>query len=423
MSHPNRRRFLAGLGASLIAAPVLATLSKKTHAATAARRLIVMFSPNGTIHKHWRPSGSGTNFSFPAGSILEPLAPHKNRVIVCDGLDFIGAENHEAGMAHMLTGGGGLGTATNGMSLDQYVAQQIGQSERFASLEFGVQTSAWGGNTQTRMSYAGPGIYVPPDDSPKSVFTRMFGDAVGGPGQLDAALARKKSILDLVSGELSTLRSRVGSEEKIKLDEHLAALKKVENGLQGPSCTAPAAPPTVGTYDNDAFPTIGQLQMDLLIMSLACGMTRVASLQWNHTVGPVVMTWAGVSEGHHGLSHSDDGNAAGVSAFVATERWYASQFAYLIDKLSTTPDPDGGNLIDTTVLLWCKELGDGRMHDCKSVPFVLAGGGGLATGQYLNFGGKSHTQLLVSVCQALGLSNTTFGDPAKGSGSLPGIFA
>ncbi len=423
MSHPNRRRFLAGIGASLIAAPILGTLSRKTHAATAARRLVVMFSPNGTIHKHWRPSGTGKSFSFPAGSILEPLAPHQNRVIVCDGLDFIGAENHEAGMAAMLTGGGGAGTATNGMSLDQYVAKQIGQAERFSSLEFGVQTSAWGGNTQTRMSYSGPGLFVPPDDSPKSVFTRMFGDAVGGPGQIDAALARKKSILDLVSGEINSLRTQVGTEERVKLDEHLEALRKVENGLQGPSCTAPAAPPSVGTYDNDAFPTIGQLQMDLLVMSLACGMTRVASLQWNHTVGPVVMTWAGVSEGHHGLSHSDDGNASAVAAFVATERWYASQFAYLIDKLSTTPDPDGGNLIDTTVLLWCKELGDGRMHDCKSVPFVLAGGGGLTTGQYLNFGGKSHTQLLVSVCQALGLSNTTFGDPSKGSGTLPGLFA
>jgi len=231
MVYSNRRRFLAGLGASLIAAPVLGTLSRNTRAGTAARRLVVMFSPNGTIHKQWRPSGSGTNFTFPAGSILEPLAPQKNRVIICDGLDFVGAENHEAGMAAMLTGGGGLGTATNGMSLDQYVAKQIGQSERFASLEFGVQTSAWGGNTQTRMSYAGPGMFVPPDDSPKSVFTRMFGDAVGGPGQLDAALARKKSILDLVSGELTTLRAQVGADERVKLDEHLEALKKVENGL------------------------------------------------------------------------------------------------------------------------------------------------------------------------------------------------
>ncbi len=385
---------------------------------------MVVFSPNGTIHKHWRPTGSGTNFSFPAGSILEPLAPHKSRVIVCDGLDFLGAENHEAGMVAMLTGGGGLGTATNGKSLDQYVASQIGQSERFSSLELGVQTSAWGGGTQTRISYVAPGQFLPPDDSPKSVFTRLFGDAAGGPGQLDAALARKKSILDLVRGDLASLRARVGSEERLKLDEHLESLKKVENGLQGTStCTAPAAPPAVGTYDNDAFPSIGKSQMDLLVLALSCGMTRVASLQWNHTVGPVVMSWAGVSEGHHGLSHSGDENTKGVADFVATERWYASQFAYLLDKLATTPDPDGGNLLDTTVVLWCKELGDGRMHDCKSVPFVLAGGGGLATGQYLNFGGTGHNRLLISVCQALGLSNTTFGDPQKGSGPLTELFA
>lgn len=422
MSHPNRRRFLAGLSASLIAAPVLGTLSRNTRAATAARRLVVMFSPNGTIHKHWRPTGSGTNFSFPAGSILEPLAPHKNRVIVCDGLDFVGILNHEAGMVHMLTGGNGPGTATHGMSVDQYVAKQMGQAERFASLEFGVQTSAWGGTSLTRMSYTGPGMYAPPDDSPKSVYTRLFGDAVGGPAQLEAALARKKSILDLVSGELKTLRSRVGAEERVKLDEHLEALKKLENGLQGPSCTVPPAPPSVSAFENDQFPKIGQLQMDLLVMALTCGMTRVASIQWNHTIGPVVMTWAGVSEGHHGLSHSDDSNAAGVAGFVATERWYASQFAYLIDKLATTSDPDGGNLLDNTVVVWCKELGDGRMHDCNSVPFVLAGGGGLATGQYLNFGGKSHNHLLVSICQALGLSNTTFGDPNRGSGPLPELF-
>ncbi len=382
-----------------------------------------MFSPNGTIHKQWRPTGSGTNFSFPAGSILEPLAPHKNRVIICDGLDFVGASNHNGGMVNMLTGGNGPGTATNGMSLDQYVAKQIGQSERFASLELGVQTSAWGGTDITRMSYAGPGVFVPPDDSPKSVFMRMFGDAIGGPAQLEAALANKKSTLDLVRGELKSLRSRVGTEERVKLDEHLEALKKVENGLQGPSCTVPPAPPNVSAFANDQFPTIGQLQMDLLVMALTCGMTRVASIQWNHSIGPVVMSWAGVSEGHHGLSHSDDGNAAGVAGFVATERWYASQFAYLIDKLATTPDPDGGNLLENPVVVWCKELGDGRMHDCNSVPFVLAGGGGLATGQYLNFGGKSHNHLLVSMCQALGLSNTTFGDPGKGSGPLTELFA
>ncbi|TKD09474.1 DUF1552 domain-containing protein [Polyangium fumosum] len=425
MKHWNRRRFLSGMGAALVAAPVLGLLERDIRAenATPARRLVVFFSPNGTIHKHWRPSGSGSNFSFPAGSILEPLAAHKSRIIVCDGLDFHGVDNHEAGMAAMLTGGGTLGTETAGKSLDQYIAHRIGQNDRFPSLELGVQTSAWGGGIQTRMSYAGPGQFVPPDDSPKSVYTRMFGDALGGPGELDAALARKKSILDLLRGELGTLRGKVGAHEREKLDEHLASLKKIESGLQGPLCAPPAAPPAVGTYSNDAFPTIGKSQMDLLVLALACDMTRVASVQWNHTVGPVVMSWLGVAEGHHGLSHSDDGNSKGVAEFVATERWYAEQFAYLLERLATTADPQGGMLLDSTVVLWCKELGDSRLHDCKSVPFVLAGGGGLSTGRYLNFGGAPHNRLLVSVCQALGLDNETFGDPQKGSGPLPELFA
>jgi len=423
MKHPTRRRFLSGLGAALIAAPVLGLLERDTHAATAAKRLVVFFSPNGTIHKHWRPTGSGTSFSFPAGGILEPLAAHKSRIIVCDGLNFEGVENHEAGMAAMLTGGGGIGTATAGKSLDQYVAHKIGQSDKFTSLEFGVQTSAWGGGVQTRISYLGPDQFVPPDDSPKSVYTRMFGDLVGSPAELDAALARKKGILDLLRGEISSLRAKVGSHEREKLDEHLEALKKVETGLEGPACAPPAAPPSVGVYDNDAFPTIGKSQMDLLVMALACDMTRVASIQWNHTVGPVVMSWAGVAEGHHSLSHSDDTNSKGVADFIATERWYANQFAYLLDKLSTTADPAGGTLLDSTVVLWCKELGDSRLHDCKSVPMILAGGGGLATGKYLNFGGAPHNRLLISVCQAMGLDNTTFGDPAKGSGPFTELFA
>ncbi len=426
MTHLTRRRFLSGMGAALVAAPALGLLGRDLRAevATPARRLIVFFSPNGTIHKHWRPTGSGVNFSFPAGGILEPLAPHKSRLIVCDGLDFQGVENHEAGMATMLTGGGGLGTETSGKSIDQYVASRLGQADRFPSLELGVQTSAWGGGVQTRISYSGPGQYVPPDDSPKSVFTRMFGDAVGGPAELDAALARKKSILDLLRGELGTLRGKVSADERAKLDEHLESLKKIESGLEGPLCAPPSAPPQVGIYDNDAFPTIGKSQMDLLVLALACDMTRVASVQWNHTVGPVVMSWAGVAEGHHGLSHSDDANTKGVADFVATERWYAEQFGYLLDRLATTADPQGGMLLDSTVVLWCKELGDGRLHDCKSVPFVLAsGGGGLATGRYLNFGGTSHNRLLVSICHALGLDNNTFGDPTKGTGPLPELFA
>jgi hypothetical protein len=421
----SRRRFSLGLGASLLAGPLLGLLHgvSRAEAGKTAKRLIVFFTPNGTVHKHWRPSGSGSNFSFPAGSILEPLDKHKSSLIVCDGIDFHSVDNHEAGMAAMLTGGGGAETATGGMSVDQYVASKIGQLDRFPSLELGVQTSAWGGNVQTRMSYLGPGVYAPPDDSPKSVFKRMFGDITGDPAAVDKILARKKSVIDLVSGELETLKGRVGKEEQNKLDEHLEALRKVETGLQGPgTCNAPMPPLEMDPYNNDGFPAIGRAQTDLMVLALSCGMTRVASIQWNHTVGPAVFSWLGIGEGHHSLSHIDDANAGGLAQFIKAERWYAEQFAYLLDSLKATPDPDGGTMLDSTLVVWSKELGDGRLHDCKSVPFVLAGGSYFPMGRYMNFNGAPHQKLLVSVCHALGLQNQTFGDPSKGTGALDGLL-
>lgn len=421
----SRRRFTFGLGASLLAAPILGLLSGKVRAdaTKAAKRLVVFFSPNGTIHKHWRPTGTGANFSFPAGSILEPLTAHKDKLVVCDGIDFHATDNHEPGMAAMLTGNGDAASASGGMSLDQYVASRIGQETRFPSLEFGVQTSAWGSSTQTRMSYIGPGQFSPLEDDPTSAFSRMFGDLTGDPDDVARAIARKQSVLDLVQGELGDLQRRVGKAEKEKLEEHLTAIRKVETGLTGGpgSCTAPTPPIALSSQANENFPAITKAQTDLLVMALSCGMTNVASLQLSHTVSPLVMSWLNISEGHHALSHMDDGNTAGVAQFVQAERWFAEQFGYLLESLAATPDPEGGTLLDSTVVLWAKELGDPRMHDCRSVPFVLAGGQCFQLGRYLSFDGAPHQQLLVSVCHALGLDNQTFGDASKGTGPLTGL--
>ena len=199
-----RRSLLRGLGIGLVAAPFLNLLSAPRSRAegAAARRLIVFFSPNGTVPKHWAPSGSETDFSFPAGSILEPLTPVQDKLIVVEGLDFFGADNHEGGMMAMLTASGGLADESGGASLDQFVAGKIGQDSRFASLEFGVQTSAWGAGVQTRMSYSAPGAWVSPDDDPAHVYSRLFGDFMGG-DQADPEASEQTSTGQSHDGALS----------------------------------------------------------------------------------------------------------------------------------------------------------------------------------------------------------------------------
>ena len=141
----------------------------------------------------------------------------------------------------------------------------------------------------------------------------------------------------------------------------------------------------------------------------------------SHTVGPPVYTWLGVNEGHHSLSHGADGTHAATD-YVTCERWHSEQFASLIQKLKAQPDPEsGGSLFDSTLVVWAKELGDGRMHICTDVPFVLGGGGAFTGGRYLDVGHAYHSKLLVSIAQAFGINIDTFGDPASGNGGLEGL--
>lgn len=426
-----RRTFLHSTALAAIAGPTLTALRSDSFASGGpARRLVVFFTPNGTVHRFWRPTGSGATWSLPAGSILEPLTPVKRHVVVLDGIDFTGASNHEGGMAAMLTGSGAASSPSRGMSVDQYIARAIGMSSRLASLELGVQTSAWGGNTQTRMSYSGPGTFVPPDDEPASVYRRLFGAMMPAPGMVDAMMTRRRSVLDLVRGELRDLQSRVGAEERAKLDAHLESLRRVETSLTGPStpaagCVAPAIM-DLDYRQNANLPAVGRSQMELMLAAFSCGATKVASIQWTHTVAPQVFTWLRLSEGHHALSHMGDGNEAGVRDFVTAERWYAEQFAWLIGRMAELPEPGGsGSMLDNSLVVWTKEMGDGRLHDCLSVPFVLAGGasGCLRGDRYVRFTNMPHQRLLVTLCHAMGLDNPTFGDPSRGAGPLPEVLA
>jgi hypothetical protein len=425
----SRRRLLTAGSASLIAAPFWNLLSRPAHATTlggTAKRLLVLFSPNGTVHQHWRPQGTEYDFEFAPGSILEPLERHKQDLLVLDELDFWGADNHEGGMAAMLTGRGRDQDESAGMSVDQFVAAHIGQDTAFRSLEFGVQTSAWGGTSETRMCYSAPGAFVTPDDDPYNAYTRIFGDPAGDEEELARLRARRLSVLDLASEELDELHRRLGSEERIKLEAHSEALRALERSLTTVNqCESPGVPSGLSTYDNDHYPQLVDAQLGLAVQALSCGITNVASVQLSHTVGPVVFSWEGISQEHHSLSHIDDGNASGVGEFVTTERWYMSRFAEVLDQLKALPDPEGGGtLLDSTLVLWASELGDGRAHTCTSVPWILAGpaGGAFSPGRYLKLGGDSHNNVLLSICHAMGLTNATFGHPDACHGPL-GVLA
>jgi hypothetical protein len=166
--------------------------------------------------------------------------------------------------------------------------------------------------------------------------------------------------------------------------------------------------------------------MDLLAMALACDLTRVVTLQWEAAYSDVRFTWLGADRGHHTISHDSDDNADSVEMLTKINVWYAEQFAYLLAKLDGMQEGTG-TVLDNCVVFWGNELGRGNVHSHWPMPFVLAGSGGglLQTGRFLTYPkedpASSHSNLLVSMMNAVGVDGQTFGNPMYCTGPLVGL--
>ncbi len=433
-----RRNLLkAALGAS-IGLPWLETLAgRPAHAqAASSARFVAMFSPNGTIREQWRPTGSETDFTL--SPILAPLEPHRSDLVIVSGVDQQGGggDGHQNGISGMLTGGGllhgpfaGVGAPPTGWaegpSVNQRLADVIGRASTFRSLEIGVQVGAadnWG-----RMCYRAKNQPLAPREDPGRLFDNVFGPQLLDPAERARRSARRQSILDYVKDELSALSSEVSAADRQRLDAHLTYLREVEARLRSQAesagdCTLPPRP-EASSSGNDAFPEVGALQTNLLVLALACGQTRVASLQWSRSVSQVRFTWLGIDDSHHALSHLPDSDAAAQDKLLRINRWYAERFADLVTKLKSYPEGDG-TLFNQCLLFWCNELGKGNTHSRDDAPYVLAGSaaGALTTGRYLEYAGDvPHNDLLVSILGLFGLPDTTFGRPEWCNGPLVGL--
>lgn len=160
-------------------------------------------------------------------------------------------------------------------------------------------------------------------------------------------------------------------------------------------------------------------------MALACDLTRVANFQWSGAHSGTVFSWLniGIQGGHHSISHlfGDGGGASPIEKYRAISKWYAEQFASFVARLKSIPE-GGGTLLDNTLVVWGNELTDGTFHRTNRMPFILAGGRnmGLVPGRYLTFDSAPHNNLLVSLCQAMGVKDqATFGDARYCTGPLP----
>jgi hypothetical protein len=234
-------------------------------------------------------------------------------------------------------------------------------------------------------------------------------------------------VLDYLAADVGRLSAEVSGSDRARLERHFEYLREVEARLDAQTrslsqCQIPTRP-TPPPLANDSYPAHGDMQMDLLVLALACNQTRVASLQWSRSLSPIRFTWLGINDEHHALSHKPDGDAASRESLTLINQWYAGRFASLIEKLERY-DEGEGTLLDNCLVLWCNELAKGNDHSRENAPYVLAGraGGALKTGRFLRYGGHvPHNNLLVSLLNALDIPDSTFGRPEWCTGALSGL--
>lgn len=462
---------LAGSTAALPLANLLGTTDAYAQATRPPMRFIAIFTPHGCLPEFWNPQGGETDFNleFP-NSMLAPLQPHRDKILVLDGIDYRvlyehGLTGHEGAPVTFLTGSK-VSTASGAdlpqnASLDQVLGNAIGGSTRFRSIQLNAWEQFGGQHVYNSISFTANGGRVPFERDPAAVYQRLFGNApppAANPAEAEKFVTRRKSVLDFLVRDAERLRDRLAGEERQKLEAHMEALHDIERRLGSLSssptpsptpvpaeaaCSGGTVPPAYGLdqLGNLArMPDLTRLHMDLIARAFACDLTRVVTM----TIPGPSMPWIGINEDvHNDLAHRLDAPEPDRtrirSRMAMVQRWYAEQVAYLMTQLAAVQE-GSGTALDNTLILWGNEMGDATGHMNVRVPTVLAGGAGgrFRMGRFLRLrpgtdplgnwrgpgtplpGAVAHNRLLVSIANAFGVNVNTFGHPDY-AGPLTGL--
>ncbi len=417
-----RRAVLRGLvGGALttVALPFFESLGGRARASggLAPKRFMLYFWGNGIQPARWIPADSGPDWTL--SEQLQPLAPVKDAISLITGLEVKTPNDdaHISGPGGFLTGhptimkGGGDWTFA-APTLDQLVASAVGGDTLYRSLEVGIQPGVRG------LSHNGPDSLNPPETDHLRLFERLFGATFKQPGENtppDPKLALRRSVLDAVLTDAKDLEKRLGANDKIRLDQHMTAVRDLEQRvarlqeapLDRASCKRPEAPPALDLIDGrPQMKERARVFADLTTMALACDQTRVVSFWYSDPLSDVL--YPGTTSGHHQLTHDEPGDQPQVNQIVLG---ILEDLAYLVDRLRGTPEGEG-TLLDSTALLATSDVSEGRTHQIDEYPVILAGTacGTLRTGfHYRSTTKENASRVGLSLLRALDVPTATFG--------------
>ncbi len=453
MKFLNRRRFLQGAAGVAVGLPFLESVRPRSLQAQEGQpttRFLSFHCSSGVeTERFWPSFGRLTPESF-AGRGSEPLAPYADRILIPRGVHGypVGTwTGHLEGTQQALTAAAVGNSGPAAASIDQLIAKALNPPGREA-LVLRPGGRDLGVTTFNSISYRGPGDMVDAESNPWLAYRAIMGSAAPGTGDddpmVDAVLRKRQSVIDLVRTEFSSLQAMdLSGADREKLEAHFQLIRDVEGTITDPtgpvmcaldeaSAAALQGIESSSVEANENFPAMARLHARVAVLSLACGYTRSAVLQWGAAVaGSPMYQWDGIQHNyrHHPLSHgtTDDFNETAVNGYknmlFEIDRWNMSEFKKMLDLLDGYVEAEGRTLLDNSVVFWSNEFSHGQGHTTGDLPLVIVGGAGyfklgeslVIQGSQADIGGVSgrggsSNKLLATILNAVGAPMDGFSD-------------
>jgi predicted component of type VI protein secretion system len=396
------------------------TASART-AANPQRRFGMIFVPLGERPGYWTPKEVGSNFEM--SPILKPLESFRSYMTLVSEL-CVPLDGHAVTTAAWPTGSLPKRTIAEdvraGTSVDQVIANAVGQDTVYPSLELATEdfTGYIGGcDTQyacaymNTLSWKSPTQPLPMEINPRTVFERMFGRA-GTSQQRLARMGKDRSILDSVREDITDLQNGLGAQDRTRLTEYLENVREIEPRIQRAEqrATTDLKVPDAPVGIPESFEDHVALQFDLLALAFEADVTRVFSFMLSRDASQRVYPGIGITEPHHSMSHHG-GNPEKVANLVKLNTYHIALFGKFLDRLRNTRDGEG-SLLDHSILLWGSGMSESNNHSRLDLPTLLVGGGAGAMKGNRHIKAAPQTpmaNLMLSLTEKFGVEAQSFG--------------
>jgi hypothetical protein len=392
--HIPRRTFLRGMGAT-VALPLLDAMIPALAAMPAPiSRYSFLHVPHGAAPGYWMPKGTGKSWEL--SPILQPIAPFKDSITVISNTDHAMAGSlspEESAGDHSRTAAVYLSAAhpkrtegqdiEAGITIDQVLAQKIGQQNPLPSLELciedvgslGVCGVGYSCAYTNSISWSSATTPLPMERNPQVVFERLFGD--GSTAEERAARKRAdRSILDSVLGDVARLKRGLGPSDLARFDQYLDDIREIERRIAIAEHTAMVEAERPETAEMP-FDQHVKLMLDLQVLAFKADITRVASMMFSRDLSAKTYPESGVPDAYHALSHHQD-DPTRMARYAKINAYHVMVVGYFLDKLRSTADGDG-SLLDHALVMYGSPMGNSNAHDHIALPVFIAGG---AAGRY-----------------------------------------